>query len=182
MVFQQNFQKRCKWCAMGQCTGCKSNDGKGKGGGSFNPAFGGKGGGGGPTCHTCGKFGHKSPDCFQNQNKGGGGWGGGGKGFGQQKGGGKGKNRRGSIQSKNASKTIWVGNIADGVTFQDLKAHCDQAGASKWAEVFKNKGKGTGAVGFATEAEAATALGMLNGSLLNGQALECDSWEKQAKQ
>merc|ERR1712193_285815 len=108
---------------------------------------------------------------------------GGGKGKSKgKKGGGKGWGKKGRGKGKiNTSKTIWVGNIADGVTYQDLKAHCEQAGPCKWAEVFKNKGKGTGAVGYASPEEAAAALPMLNGSLLNGKALQCDSWEKAKK-
>jgi len=41
MVFQTAFNKSCKWCAEGQCWGCKSNN-QGKGSGSKG---GGKGGG-----------------------------------------------------------------------------------------------------------------------------------------
>merc|ERR1712098_929525 len=99
--------------------------------------------------------------------------------WGKSKGGGKGwgKQRKGN----HPLKTLWVGNIADGTTYQDLKTHCDQAGPTKWAEVFKNKGKGTGAVGFGSAEEAAAAIPMLNGSLVNGNAIEVDTWEKQNK-
>merc|ERR1711964_501496 len=87
----------------------------------------------------------------------------------QKKGGGKGWQKKSSVNPKT---TLWIGNIADGVTFKDLKAHCDQAGNCKWAEVYKNKGKGTGAVGYASADEAASAVPMLNGSLLNGMSLQ----------
>jgi len=106
--------------------------------------------------------------------KGGGGWGGGWQPKGKGKG--KGKGKRSGIK---ADRTLWVGNIANGTTYQDLKTHCDQAGASKWAEVFKNKGDGTGAVGYGSAEEAQAAIPMLNGSLLNGTAIEVDTWEKQ---
>merc|ERR1712129_384974 len=101
----------------------------------------------------------------------------------QKKGGGKGGGKGWGKPKKgnDPDKTLWVGNVAAGTTYQDLKAHCEQAGACKWAEVYKNKGKGTGAVGFSSQEEAQAAVPMLNGSLLNGTAIQVDSWEKQRK-
>merc|ERR1712066_209551 len=96
------------------------------------------------------------------------GWGGKGKGKGKQK-------------KVDPSKTIWVGNVPEGTTYQELKAHGESAGTAKWAEVFKNKGKGTGAIGYATEAEAASAIAMLNGTILKGQPITTDTWAKQEK-
>jgi len=75
-----------------------------------------------------------------------------------------------------AAKTLWVSNVAIGLTFKDLKVHCDQAGPSKWAELFTGAGKGTGAIAYGSEEEAEAALIMLNGSLLNNQALQFELW------
>jgi len=98
---------------------------------------------------------------------------------GKGKGKGKGKGRRPS--KLDPAKTLWVGNIPEGIKYPDLKAHCDQAGVCKWAEVYEGKGKGTGALGYASAEEAAAALPQLNGSLLNGHAIEVDVWEKGSK-
>merc|ERR1719271_242764 len=109
--------------------------------------------------------------------------GGGGKDNGKSKGKGKGKGKKGrrGPSKLDPTKTLWVGNIAEGLKYADLKAHCDQAGPCLWAEVYENKGKGTGALGYKTAEEAAAALPQLNGSLLNGKALEVDHWEKGSK-
>jgi len=109
--------------------------------------------------------------------KGGGKGKGGGGGWSKGKGGGKGGGKK--TKGNNPVKTLWVGNIAAGTTYQDLKAHCDQAGECKWAEVYSNKGKGTGALGYGSQEEALAALPMLNGSNLNGKAIQVDTWEKQ---
>mmetsp|Transcript_93022 Transcript_93022/g.161693 ORF Transcript_93022/g.161693 Transcript_93022/m.161693 type:complete len:122 (+) Transcript_93022:75-440(+) len=94
----------------------------------------------------------------------------------------KGKGKGGGWKKKSKidpKKTIWVGGLPEGITYEDLKSHGEQAGTAKWAEVYKGKGKGTGAIGYATAEEAATAVGLLNGSILGGSAIQADSWEKQ---
>mmetsp|Transcript_83811 Transcript_83811/g.179619 ORF Transcript_83811/g.179619 Transcript_83811/m.179619 type:complete len:151 (-) Transcript_83811:141-593(-) len=118
---------------------------------------------------------------FQKDWSGGKGWGGmdggcWGKGGGWGKGKGKGKNKK-----VDATKTIWVGNLPEGVTYQELKTHGEQAGTAKWAEVFSYKGKGTGAIGYGTPEEAAAAIGILNGTILKGSAIMTDTWAKQEK-
>merc|ERR1712014_455300 len=80
-----------------------------------------------------------------------------------------------------ASKTVWIGEVPDGATFKELKALGDQVGGCKWAEVYKFKGKSTGAIGFASPAEAANAIPSLNSALIGGQAITADSWEKMTK-
>merc|ERR1711879_319887 len=98
-----------------------------------------------------------------------------------QKGWGKsgGKGKRSSI--KDPSKVIWVGGLSEGTTYQELKAHGEQAGSAKWAEVYNNKGKGTGVIGYATAEEAAGAAAMLNGSLLKGAVIQTDAYAKASK-
>merc|ERR1711862_115341 len=87
-----------------------------------------------------------------------------GKGFGGFKGKGKGKKKQ-----IDTTKTIWIGNVPEGTTYQELKAHGEQAGGAKWAEVFNNKGKGTGAIGYSSAEEAAAAVAILNGTVLKAR-------------
>ncbi|CAJ1354374.1 unnamed protein product, partial [Effrenium voratum] len=117
---------------------------------------------------------------------GGGGWGGkGGKGgwspwqpmfmkWGKGKGFGKGK----GLKVDPALK-CWIGNLADGTNWKALQEHMNQAGKTTWVECFSGKGNGTGGVSYSTAEEAANAITMLNGSLLNGQAIMVDVWVKQ---
>eukprot|EP00928_Gymnodinium_smaydae_P089436 TRINITY_DN733_c0_g1_i2.p3 TRINITY_DN733_c0_g1~~TRINITY_DN733_c0_g1_i2.p3 ORF type:complete len:123 (-),score=36.06 TRINITY_DN733_c0_g1_i2:65-433(-) len=97
---------------------------------------------------------------------------------GKGKGKGKGKGRRKSVDT---SKTIWVGNLPEGCTYSDLLTHAKQAGNAKWAEVYKWKGKGTGAVGFETAEQATQAIMALNGSVIGNSAIQCDAWERAKK-
>eukprot|EP00406_Dinophysis_acuminata_P009639 CAMPEP_0179234318 /NCGR_PEP_ID=MMETSP0797-20121207/12827_1 /TAXON_ID=47934 /ORGANISM="Dinophysis acuminata, Strain DAEP01" /LENGTH=191 /DNA_ID=CAMNT_0020941493 /DNA_START=77 /DNA_END=648 /DNA_ORIENTATION=+ len=100
-----------------------------------------------------------------------GGWDGG-------KGGGKGWRQKAKAEP---AKTVWVGNIPEGLTSQELKAHAAQVGSPKWAEVFTGKSSGTGAVGYGTAEETEVAIATLNGTELNGVAILCDVWEQKAK-
>merc|ERR1711870_230992 len=98
------------------------------------------------------------------------------------KGGGGKKNTWGKKKSNvDASKTIWVGDIPEGATFKELKALGDQCGGCKWAEVYKYKGKNTGAIAFASEAEALVAISSLNGAMIGGQVITVDAWDKKSK-
>merc|ERR1712151_908479 len=106
----------------------------------------------------------------------------------QKKGGGKGWQKKtwgGNKWKKtnrvNTSKTIWIGNIPPGATFKELKELGDQVGGCKWAEVYKFKGKNTGAIGFASAEEAANAIPSLNGALIGGQSISADSWNRKSK-
>mmetsp|Transcript_3932 Transcript_3932/g.7004 ORF Transcript_3932/g.7004 Transcript_3932/m.7004 type:complete len:228 (-) Transcript_3932:90-773(-) len=94
------------------------------------------------------------------------------------KGKGKGGGGKGKASKVMPRKTVWIGNIADGVSFADLLGLAKECGKAVWADVFPKNGKGTGAVGFKTSEEATAAVGMLSGAELGGQALVCDSWEK----
>eukprot|EP00928_Gymnodinium_smaydae_P083956 TRINITY_DN671_c0_g1_i1.p1 TRINITY_DN671_c0_g1~~TRINITY_DN671_c0_g1_i1.p1 ORF type:complete len:189 (+),score=44.01 TRINITY_DN671_c0_g1_i1:107-673(+) len=79
------------------------------------------------------------------------------------------------------SKTLWVGNLPDSCTYQDLLTHAKQVGNAKWAEVYKHKGSGTGAIGFASAEEATQALMALNGSMLGTSVIQCDAWAREQK-
>merc|ERR1719473_2223088 len=98
------------------------------------------------------------------------------------KGKGKGKRRQKSGMSTFAAeKKVWVGNIPEGTTYQELQAHFGSAGTAKFAAVFSGKGKGTGGVAFAEEADAANAIKTLNNSTLKGAKIEVDVWTKMEK-
>eukprot|EP00444_Apocalathium_aciculiferum_P029699 CAMPEP_0183438996 /NCGR_PEP_ID=MMETSP0370-20130417/77732_1 /TAXON_ID=268820 /ORGANISM="Peridinium aciculiferum, Strain PAER-2" /LENGTH=151 /DNA_ID=CAMNT_0025627341 /DNA_START=39 /DNA_END=494 /DNA_ORIENTATION=- len=96
-----------------------------------------------------------------------GGW---GKGWGK----GKGK----SLTSFAPDVKVWIGGVAEGATWKELQDHMNQAGKTKWCEVFDKKGAGTGAVAYETAEEASNAIATLNGSVLKGGTLECDVWVK----
>ncbi|CAE7543709.1 ydhC [Symbiodinium sp. CCMP2592] len=69
-----------------------------------------------------------------------------------------------------------VGNLADGTSSKALRDHMCQAGKITGFECLS--GNGTGSVSFSTVEEAANAITMLNGSVLNGQAIMVDPWGK----
>mmetsp|Transcript_57072 Transcript_57072/g.161117 ORF Transcript_57072/g.161117 Transcript_57072/m.161117 type:complete len:208 (-) Transcript_57072:125-748(-) len=96
-----------------------------------------------------------------------------------QKKGGKGGGYKGNNRV-NPTKTIWAGNLPDGLTYQELKAHAEQSGSPKFAKVFSGKSSGTGAVGYGTTEEVEAAVLALNGTMLKGAAILADPWEKKA--
>merc|ERR1711869_132302 len=99
------------------------------------------------------------------------------------KGKGKGKGKRRSGMSTFApEKKVWVGNIPEGTTYQELQEHFASAGTAKFASVFSGKGKGTGGVAFAEEAEASKAIQTLNNSTLKGAKIQVDVWTKMEKE
>merc|ERR1719203_2666917 len=89
------------------------------------------------------------------------------------KGGGKGWG--GGLSSFPQEKKVWVGGIAEGVTFRELQEHFP---GSKFATVMKGKAAGTGGVAFATAEEATSAIATLNGSTLSDSTLVVDVWTK----
>merc|ERR1719171_1842821 len=97
------------------------------------------------------------------------------------KGKGKGKRRKG-MATFAAEKKVWVGNLPEGTTYQELQEHFGKAGTAKFAAVFTGKGAGTGGVAFAEEAEAATAIKSLNNSTFKGAKIQVDVWTKLEKE
>merc|ERR1719265_873433 len=72
-----------------------------------------------------------------------------------------------------ANQKVWIGNIVEGVTIEDVQALCSQAGATPKAV----KVNGTsGMLAFGTVLEAAEALIALSGSDCRGRPLEVDVW------
>eukprot|EP00931_Biecheleriopsis_adriatica_P057214 TRINITY_DN3392_c0_g1_i4.p1 TRINITY_DN3392_c0_g1~~TRINITY_DN3392_c0_g1_i4.p1 ORF type:complete len:129 (+),score=41.55 TRINITY_DN3392_c0_g1_i4:60-446(+) len=116
----------------------------------------------------------------------GGGWGGKGKGLWTPWqpmfwGKGKGKGWGGGSFKVDPALKVWIGNLAAGVDWKALQDHMNQAGKTKWCEVFKGKSEGTGAVVYTSAEEATNAITMLNGSVVGGQAIMVDVWVKQEK-
>eukprot|EP00928_Gymnodinium_smaydae_P023886 TRINITY_DN1952_c0_g2_i1.p1 TRINITY_DN1952_c0_g2~~TRINITY_DN1952_c0_g2_i1.p1 ORF type:complete len:254 (+),score=78.98 TRINITY_DN1952_c0_g2_i1:64-762(+) len=104
-----------------------------------------------------------------------------GKGWGGGWGGGKGWSR-GGLTDFPPEKKVWIGGLAEGTTFQQLKDHLATAGGTpKYAKVMTGKGAGTGGVAFDTAEEATAAIEKLNGSELNGATIEVDVWTKKEK-
>merc|ERR1740127_100051 len=97
------------------------------------------------------------------------------------KGKGKGKGKRKGLKSARPECRVWIGNLGASVGWKELKEHFDQAGKTKWVEAFEGKGKGTGGVAYSSADEASGAISMLNGSVLNGQMIQVDVWEKLPK-
>merc|ERR1712217_714589 len=86
-----------------------------------------------------------------------------------------------SFKGNDPKKTVWIGDIPQGATFKELKELGDQCGECKWAEVYKHKGKNTGAIGFASAAEAAAAISSLNGAMVGNVMISADSWDRKSK-
>mmetsp|Transcript_97282 Transcript_97282/g.251655 ORF Transcript_97282/g.251655 Transcript_97282/m.251655 type:complete len:154 (+) Transcript_97282:79-540(+) len=105
---------------------------------------------------------------------GGGGW---GKGFGK-----KGKGKGKGLRDFDPAQKVWVGSLPAEATWKELQTHMNQAGTTKWIEVFEGKGKGTAGVAYSTAEEAQAALASLNGSVLGTGAIIVDVWEKKTKE
>merc|ERR1719379_1978796 len=98
---------------------------------------------------------------------------------------GKGKGKGGGGKGLNKAKPeckVWVGNLPESVGWKELEEHFKQAGKTKWVEAFKRgKGKGEGGVAYTSAEEATKAISMLNGSILGGQMIQVDVWNKKEK-
>mmetsp|Transcript_116637 Transcript_116637/g.161889 ORF Transcript_116637/g.161889 Transcript_116637/m.161889 type:complete len:111 (-) Transcript_116637:85-417(-) len=79
------------------------------------------------------------------------------------------------------SLKVWIGNLPEGATWKELQTLANECGTTKWVEVFKGKGAGTGMVAYSTAEEVSTAVTTLNGKELNGQKIEADVWVKAEK-
>merc|ERR1719327_925713 len=94
---------------------------------------------------------------------------------------GKGKGKKSGLSKFAPEKKVWVGNLPEGTTYQELQEHFGSAGTAKFAAVFSGKGKGTGGVAFTEPEEAAKAIKTLNGSTFKGVKIEVDTWTKMEK-
>lgn len=141
----------------------------GKGGmggmGDWGGMGGGKGGWGGPM----GGYPMMPPWMIMQMMKGGK-----GKGWGKSGGG---------LISFPAERKIWVGNLPESVTYEELKAHFTSPPTctAKFAAVLRGKAAGSGGVAFGTAEEATAAIAALNGSSLGGATIEVDVWTKKER-
>merc|ERR1712217_582395 len=85
------------------------------------------------------------------------------------------KKKKGDVKT---GTSLWVGDLPAGATREDLKAHVDKITSCTWTQVYDNKGKGTGAIGFASGEEATQALTLLMKRPFKGTYLSFDKWEK----
>jgi len=89
---------------------------------------------------------------------------------------GKGKGGQPKGLMVDPSLKVWIGDLAPDVKWKELQTHMDQAGKSKWVEVFSGKGRGTAAVAYSTPEEASSAIATLNGTELCGKPIVVDVW------
>lgn len=83
-----------------------------------------------------------------------------------------GKGRRTRVPEP--AKAVWIGNLTEGTTKEELLDMAMQVTDAKWAEVFR----GTGAIGYASPEEAEAAIAALDGMELRGSAIQADTWTK----
>eukprot|EP00929_Paragymnodinium_shiwhaense_P094365 TRINITY_DN5489_c0_g1_i1.p1 TRINITY_DN5489_c0_g1~~TRINITY_DN5489_c0_g1_i1.p1 ORF type:complete len:159 (-),score=28.50 TRINITY_DN5489_c0_g1_i1:76-552(-) len=147
----QGRNNGCKWCAVGQCWGCKSNDVQGRGGKAS-----GKGG----------KATIKSQNWVKPQAPSGKGWG-------------KQTDKDAITKAAPAERKIWISGLQPNRVGNDLnrqlQAHLSQAGSCKYAEI---KWSGMGCAIFGCAEDAANAVATMNGSTFKGNVLQVDTWTK----
>eukprot|EP00746_Dinoflagellata_sp_MGD_P087415 gnl/MRDRNA2_/MRDRNA2_34674_c0_seq1.p1 gnl/MRDRNA2_/MRDRNA2_34674_c0~~gnl/MRDRNA2_/MRDRNA2_34674_c0_seq1.p1 ORF type:complete len:392 (+),score=101.12 gnl/MRDRNA2_/MRDRNA2_34674_c0_seq1:119-1177(+) len=70
---------------------------------------------------------------------------------------------------------IWIGNLAKGTTWQDLRSHMETVGKTVWVELLSRE---SGFAMYQNEEGAVKASKELNGSDLKGNKITVDSWGK----
>lgn len=89
----------------------------------------------------------------------------------------KGKSK---TQEADPSMKVWVGGLAEKTSGPKLKKHfVDNGCEAEFAEVLGKKGNGC--VTFKSEADATSAIASMNGTELDGKAIEVDVWTKSEK-
>eukprot|EP00435_Cladocopium_sp_Y103_P005599 s3785_g1.t2 len=73
---------------------------------------------------------------------------------------------------------IWIGNLPEDCTWKDLQTLGNTVAATRWAEVFRGKGKGTGMIAYKTAEDVTEAMKSLPGKEINGQTIQVDAWQK----
>merc|ERR1712060_511459 len=72
------------------------------------------------------------------------------------------------------SKKVWVGNIPEGITQEEIAENFKQAGTVVKASLTTKTR--TGIIHYSTAAEAKQAIAMFNGSEVGGATLHVDEW------
>jgi len=92
---------------------------------------------------------------------------------------GKGRDRHENpINDIDNSLKVWVGNVPSTVDWKVLQAHFNEVGKTKWAEVLP---KGVACVAYKSASDASSAISVLNGSTLAGQAIIVDTWSSKSE-
>eukprot|EP00933_Yihiella_yeosuensis_P065212 TRINITY_DN6892_c0_g1_i1.p1 TRINITY_DN6892_c0_g1~~TRINITY_DN6892_c0_g1_i1.p1 ORF type:complete len:227 (-),score=44.83 TRINITY_DN6892_c0_g1_i1:81-761(-) len=99
-------------------------------------------------------------------------------GKGASKGASKGAGKAWQFEVQHPDRTVWLGNIASGTTHLDLLPIMNQVGGCKRVVVGS---KGTGFAFFATAEEAQSAITSLNGTIVQGSAIQVDVYEKKGR-
>lgn len=94
------------------------------------------------------------------------------------KGGEKGGKQQNPIWDIDSSQKVWIGGLPSPLEKKELTTHFEQAGTVQCVEIMKN---GTACVAYETAEDVQSAIGMLNGSSLGGQAIEVDVWATKPK-
>merc|ERR1711862_776172 len=81
------------------------------------------------------------------------------------------------LKEVDPSLKMWVGGLAKSTTWKSLRKHLMEA-STKPKLVHINEKTRNGVVTFAEESEVQEAIGALNGSELDGSAIELDVWTK----
>merc|ERR1712066_749429 len=81
------------------------------------------------------------------------------------------------LKEVDAANKVWVGGLNKATTWQALKKHFAEAGVTPHL-VHINEKSSNGIVTFKEESEVSEAISALNGTELNGSALEVDVWTK----
>eukprot|EP00403_Amphidinium_massartii_P020476 CAMPEP_0178400038 /NCGR_PEP_ID=MMETSP0689_2-20121128/15584_1 /TAXON_ID=160604 /ORGANISM="Amphidinium massartii, Strain CS-259" /LENGTH=119 /DNA_ID=CAMNT_0020020823 /DNA_START=98 /DNA_END=457 /DNA_ORIENTATION=- len=95
---------------------------------------------------------------------------------------GKGKGKGQNMLRADPTLKVWIGNLSPDTKWKELQTHLNQAGKTKWVEVFTGKGAQTGAAVFTEPEEVTKAVEMLNGSELQGSAIQVDVWVAKVKE
>ncbi|CAK0846098.1 unnamed protein product [Prorocentrum cordatum] len=104
--------------------------------------------------------------------KGGKAWGKGFESWGKGGGGGKARTDSG-LKNHPAENKVWVGDLPEGITAEDLTAHFGLAGTVKLAALMKT---GTAGLAFSDATEAQAAVLHLNGTEIGGKTIQVDVW------
>merc|ERR1740121_1494984 len=100
----------------------------------------------------------------------------------QGKGKGKGKGGTKCLNDFASELRVWVGGLADDVTWKELQTHFEMASGKKsiWVEIIGRPGNHTGAVAYRTAEEANEVVEMVDQSELKGAILHCAHWEQKS--
>mmetsp|Transcript_150764 Transcript_150764/g.261228 ORF Transcript_150764/g.261228 Transcript_150764/m.261228 type:complete len:220 (-) Transcript_150764:70-729(-) len=77
-------------------------------------------------------------------------------------------------KSEEMGRKVYVSNLAQGVTWQELKDHMAEAGDVEYVQIYGTSGQ----VLYRNKEGAEMALAALNGSYLNGEAILVDVWNE----